>query len=279
MGQETQQDQIAKKMVVYDIPGVDTVRARRDEQYSETASGALTMDLYYPSDFASGARLPAIVIVAGFPDPGCQRIFGCKFKELGSSVSWGRLIAASGIVAVTYTNREPAGDVQALLRHLCDNAAAFAIDRSRIGLWASSGHVPLALWALMQEPRELLKCAVLCYGYTLDIDGSTTIADAARTWGFANPAAGKSVENLPDDVPLFIARAGQDRLAHLNEMLDQFVARALSRNLPVTVVNHRAGPHAFDLFDDSETSREIIRQILAFMRFNLLAAGSHGGML
>jgi len=30
-------------------------------------------------------------------------------------------------------------------------------------------------------------------------------------------------------------------------------------------------PHAFDLFHDSETSREIIRQILAFLQFHLLA--------
>jgi hypothetical protein len=44
----------------------------------------------------------------------------------------------------------------------------------------------------------------------------------------------------------------------------------LTRNLPVTFVNHPEAPHAFDLLHDSETSHEIIRQILAFMRFHLL---------
>jgi hypothetical protein len=29
-------------------------------------------------------------------------------------------------------------------------------------------------------------------------------------------------------------------------------------------------PHAFDLFDDTPTSREIIRRILAFLQFHLL---------
>jgi hypothetical protein len=57
----------------------------------------------------------------------------------------------------------------------------------------------------------------------------------------------------------------------LNEALDDFVLDALTCNLPVTLVNHPAGPHAFDLFHDSEISREIIRRILQFMQFHLTA--------
>jgi len=71
-------------------------------------------------------------------------------------------------------------------------------------------------------------------------------------------------------VPLFLARAGKEQFAGVNESLDAFLASALNRNLPVTFVNHATGPHAFDLFDDSETTREVIRQILAFMRHHLL---------
>ena len=90
-------------------------------------------------------------------------------------------------------------------------------------------------------------------------------------WVFATPSAGKSVDDLPRDIPLFIARAGRDQMPGLNAALDSFLARAVTCNLPVTIVNHSMGPHAFDLLDDSETSREIIRQILAFLRFHLLA--------
>lgn len=273
MSHEAAPDHISKKVVVYRLPGVDSVNIRRDEQY-EAPSGPLAMDLYYPPQSASAAQLPAVVIVAGFPDLGTQRIFGCRFKEMGSSTSWARLIAVSGIVAITYTNRDPAGDLQALLQHVRHRAATLGIDGNRVGLWASSGHVPLALWTLMQEPREFLKCAVLCYGYSLDDEGSTTVAEAARTWGFVNPAAGKSVDDLPSAVPLFIARAGRDQFANLNDRIDRFVGKALSSNLPVTVVNHSTGPHAFDLFDDSDTSREIVREILAFLRFNLGATES-----
>jgi acetyl esterase/lipase len=103
----------------------------------------------------------------------------------------------------------------------------------------------------------------------LDLEGSTTVAEAARAFGFVNPCAGKSVDDLSRDMPLFIVRAGQDGFPHLKETIDRFLAKALNRNLPIKFVNHADAPHAFDVMDDSEASREIIRRILAFMRFHL----------
>lgn len=270
MKQETTPEEVAKKEVVYSIPGMDEVKVRRDVEYQTTDGGALTMDIYYPLDSSGGARLPAVVFVAGYPDSGFEKMLGCKFKEMGAYTSWARLTAASGLVAITYTNREPAADVQVLLRYIRQNAATLGVDEQRTGLWACSGNVPLALSILMGDGG--LKCAVLCYGLMLDLEGTTHVAEAAKTWGFANPCAGKSIADLPRDVPLFAARAGQDQTPHLNETIDGFVAAALAQNLPVTLVNHPTAPHAFDLFDDTEASREIIRLILAFMRFHLLAA-------
>ena len=58
----------------------------------------------------------------------------------------------------------------------------------------------------------------------------------------------------------------------MNEALDRCVSEALPCNLPITVVNHAAAPHAFDLFDDSEATREIVRGVLAFLQFHLRAA-------
>jgi hypothetical protein len=70
-------------------------------------------------------------------------------------------------------------------------------------------------------------------------------------------------------VPLFIARAGRDESPRLNEKLDRFVGDALARNLPITLVNHPEGPHAFDLFHDSAMTRAVIRQVLAFLQTSL----------
>jgi hypothetical protein len=188
---------------------------------------------------------------------------------MASSISWGRLIAASGMVAVTYTNTSPAADLQALLDHLQRNGLALGIEGNAVGLWASSGNAPMALSRLMKDARPRIACAAFCYGYLLDLDGATHVAQMAKMYGLANQCEGKSVEDLADDVPIFIARAGKDQFAGLNETLGRFVARALTRNLPVTVANHPSGPHAFDLFDDSETSRVIVRQVLGFLKENL----------
>lgn len=228
------------------------------------------MDLYYPPDAGDATLMPSVVIVAGFPDSGFEARLGCKFKEMGSSVSWAQLMAASGLVAITYTNLEPAADIQSLLEYVRRNGPTLGIDGDRLGLWASSGNAPLALSLLMQEGHQYLKCAVMCYGFMLDPEGPGIVAEAARTWGFVNPCAGKSFDELARAVPLFIARAGEDQIPRLNETIDRFLHEALIRNLPITLVNHPYAPHAFDLFDDGETSREIIKQILAFAQFHLL---------
>ena len=270
MSQDTTQDHISKQVVVYRIPGMDDVKVLRDVEYRTSDAGALTLDIYYPPEAKTGARRPTIVIVAGYPDAGFQKAVGCKFKEMGSSVSWGRLMAASGFAAITYTNREPVTDIHALLEYVRQNADPLGIDETRIGLWACSGNVPLALSALIGEAQGHLKCAALCYGYMLDLGAATGVAEVAKAVGFVNPCAGNTVDDLPKQVPLFVARAGQDELPHLNETLDRFLFEAVTRNLPVTFVNHATAPHAFDLLYDSEDTREIIKQILAFMRFHLL---------
>ncbi|HEX8455875.1 MAG TPA: alpha/beta hydrolase [Pyrinomonadaceae bacterium] len=269
MSRDGDGEHISKKTVVYRIDGMDDVRVRRDVAYETSGAETLTFDIYYPPGAVEGARVPAVVFVGGYPDAGYEAKLGCKFKEMGATVSWARLTATTGLAAITYTNREPANDLNALLRYVRQNAAQLGIDAERTGLWAASGNVPLALSALMREGRARVKCAVLCYGFTLDIDGSTQVAEASKAWGFVNPCAGKSTADLPPDVPLFIVRAGRDQIPHLNETLDRFMSKALNCNLPLTFVNQPVAPHAFDLFEDTELTREIIGRMLAFMRFHL----------
>jgi hypothetical protein len=269
MSEESRTNDISKRVVVYRMPETDTVTVRRDVVYRSTDAGDLTMDVYRPPDAAADARVPAVVLVAGYPDHGVVKFLGCRFKELGSSTSWASLIAASGVAAIAYANREPEGDLHAVLGYVRENAASLGIDERRIGVWASSGNVPLALSVLMRPDLAPIRCAALCYGFLLDTEGTTVVADASKAYGFSNPCAGRAVADLPSDLPLFLARAGRDEFPHLNETLDRFVADALARNMPVTVANHATGPHAFDLLDDTDDSREVVRQILAFLRFRL----------
>jgi hypothetical protein len=37
------------------------------------------------------------------------------------------------------------------------------------------------------------------------------------------------------------------------------------------LINHAEAPHAFDIAHDSETSREVIRRVLDFLRLHLIA--------
>jgi hypothetical protein len=61
----------------------------------------------------------------------------------------------------------------------------------------------------------------------------------------------------------------------MNASIDGFIRQGLTANLPITLVNHAEGPHAFDLFDDSRTSRDIVRQTLRFLRQHLTAEVSN----
>lgn len=269
MTDETPQVHVSKREVLYRIPETDAVRVVRDEEYRALENETLTMDLYYPPQQARRSPHPAVVLVSGFPDAGYQRVMGCRFKEMGSSTSWGKLLAASGFIAVAYTNREPLSDAAALLQFIRRNAESLGIDEGRIGLFASSGNVPVALSLLMQERNHFLKCACFCYGYMLDRTGEAVVSEASAKWKFENPCAGKRVDDLPRHLPVFVARAGQDQMPRLNDTIDWFLADAMIHNLPVSFVNHHDAPHAFDLFDDSVATRASIQLLLAFMHAHL----------
>src|SRR5262245_42334298 len=239
MSTATPQD-IAKKGLVYDMPGTADVLVKRDLESAGAVASRLSMALSLPPG-DRGAPPPLVVLVSGYKDEGALKILGCRFKEMQSNVSWARLIAASGMAAVMYTNREPAADLLAVVSHVQRNAAALGVDGERLGLWASSGHGPVALAGLIRGAAVTVKCAALLYSFTLDLDGGTGVAANARQFGFVTPCAGKSFDDLTTNVPIFLARAGRDHFQGLNEATDRFVAKSLAANVPLTVVNHAQG--------------------------------------
>ena len=257
---------LKNKRVVYHVPGMENVTVRRGVEYA----GPLTLDLYYPPGYQPDeANLrPAVVIVLGYPDAGVPTFFGCQFREMGMMVSWCQLLAASGIVGVVYETSKPTEDVNSVFSFLQKNGGALGIDKTRIGVWSASGNAPVALSVLMSGKAL---CGVLFYGITLDLDGATDVARSAAAYHFANPTTGRRVEDLLKDTALFLARAGRDQFAGLNEALDRFLVAAVRCNLPVTFANHPTGPHGFDYEDDSDESRQVIRCALAFLQAKMRA--------
>ena len=65
--------------------------------------------------------------------------------------------------------------------------------------------------------------------------------------------------------PTFIAKAGLDS-TRLNATIDRFVEEAQRSAAPVELMVHSQGHHGFDVLDDNERSREIIRHTLDFVR-------------
>ena len=122
---------------------------------------------------------------------------------------------------------------------------------------------------LCRTPPPPIRCVALCYGYTLDLEGSTEVADQGRRFKFAVPDV--SADEIPAEVPLLVARAGADATPGVNASIDRFARYAESRTLDVELVEHPTGAHAFDVLEDSDTSRAVIRRVAEFLR-NRLAA-------
>lgn len=254
--------EIAKKRVVYQVPGMDLLRVASNLTYRSTSGTELLFDVYYPPA-APRQHVPTVLLPMAYPDP------TARVRAYGPLTSWAQLMAASGMAAVVYGSEAPAEDVHAVMRHLRGDRGALGLDVKRFGLFAASGNVTVGLSALMRD--RLLRCAALLYGYTMDLDGSTTVADMAGQAGFVNACAGQSVDDLPDGVPMLFVRAGRDHFPGLNEALDRVVARALSRNLPLSLINHATGGHGFDLDENTAVSRGIVQQVLAFLQLHLNA--------
>ncbi len=250
--------------VVLRAPGAQAVDVTRDRPWG--GAGRL-FDLYRPPD-ARGS-LPAVVLVTGFADPGFRTIAGCAFKDTAPFSSWARLLAASGLAAVTYSNADPAADAPAVLAYLRGHADELGIDSGRFGLWACSGHAPNALAVLGGTPNSAIRCAALCYGYMLDVGGSTEVAALGRRFKFVVPDV--AADDIPSGVPLLVARAGADATPGVNASIDRFTRYAESRALDVDIVEHPTGPHAFDVLEDSDASRAVIRRVVGFLRDRLLA--------
>jgi acetyl esterase/lipase len=253
------------------LDGTDAITVRRDVAFGPADRG-LRSDLYYPPDDADKARWPAVIIVPGYPGTMEPRVTTLTYKEIGWTVSMCQLIALSGMVAIAYANhRDPVADLQSLFEHIDDCGEPLKIDPARIGVIAASGNVPTALATIMQDASRSPTCAVFIQGCLLDLDGATDVADAAQRFGFANPGDGRTVADLRRDVPLLVTRGGRDQFPAVNASIDRFIRQALIGNFPITFVNHAEGPHGFDLFDDSRTSRDIVRHTLRFLQQHLTA--------
>lgn len=257
--------------VVYQIAGTEKVKIINDLKYSNTNDSNLLLDVYLPPNLKKNEKRPVVFFIHGGA--------GSQFqpKNWGFYKSWGKLAAASGMIAITFTHRlgfpnpllkEAFSDVQAAVNFIRKESSKFNVDPEQVCLMAFSAGGPL-LSPIMKEKPSYIKCLVAFYSF-MDIQQSEihhqfekpeTIKDFSPIIQLTtNP------EKLP---PFFLARCGKDMIPTMNDSIDRFINEGIKQNATLTVMNHPTGLHGFDSQNDDKRSREIIKSAIEYMKFHL----------
>ncbi|MDS0525511.1 esterase [Clostridium sp. SHJSY1] len=260
--------EIFNKEIVYKINNMDKICIQKNIVYKSVGKKEMLMDLYTPF---INKKLPVVILIHG-------EASSVNFKESGQHISYGKLIAASGLNAVTFNHRvlsdgdnikEVNKDIEELIKYLIENADRLNIDKDRIAIWCFSSGVPFGLYAGMNNNIESIKAIIAYYGF-----GDFKAVGKLLEIKIEEEDIEKySPINLIDEnsnrvPPLFIARAGLYNPI-VNESIDNFITKGLKHNLNFEIYNHYTGGYAFDLFNDEERSYEIISESLNFLRKHL----------
>jgi len=219
---------------VYPVP-LDSSFTRSNVVYMTTGNETYTFDLYKPA--AASSALPVVI----FMNVVGKMLGDAPFREHPQYVGWGKLITANGYAGIVMESdpRNPVQSFDQLIAHLQKNAAALGVDPHRVVIYSCSANVQAGMPVLTDPARSYLKGALVFYGY-----------------GVVNQYRG--------DLPVMVFRAGLDSRT-LNTNLDAIVAGAIRRNAPWSVSNGSALHHGFEVVDDTEQSRALIRQALTFI--------------
>ena len=260
--------------VVYSVPGMDKVKVHPDIVYKQDSQDEMKMDIFIPPDLTSDIRLPAVIFVHGGPLPSGMR----NVKDSDFFRSYGKLMAASGFVGVTFNHRYTGihpkametsfSDVEAAIRFVRANSSSHHIDPDRIVLWVFSGGGP-HLSVVLRNRMKFIRCMVSYYG-VIDIRTLARLIRQAPPESFEkyNPITylTKDHDYRP---PVLIACAGRDYLPEINLDADKLFSRMRSLNSDVKLLNHPSGRHGFDYLNNDEQSRHIIKETVIFLKNHL----------
>ncbi len=227
--------------VVYDIPATKNVRVKPDVPYA----GNLKIDIYSPPDAKTSDKLPAIVFLNAIGDRP-----GDKIKNWEIYKTFPRLVAAHGMVGISMEadGERIQENLRTLFEFLARDGANHGIDGTRLGIYAASANVTqTSRFLLADTSAPNVKAAVLYYG------GAPDTSAKLRT-----------------DLPVLFILAESDA-PRMGQQIATLWQRVMEAKAPWTLMYASRMPHAFDAFEDSDESRRIIQQTIAFWKSHLEA--------
>jgi acetyl esterase/lipase len=248
---------------------MDRVQVLADRPYGP-GDALHRFDAYLPPNVSGNA--PVVLLIHG----GVIGTSEPRPKAWGMFRSWGRLLAASGFVAIAFNHRlgfpdphmeDAQADVSSMIETVRRDARPLHANSDRLALVAFSAGAPL-LTPYLREPATGVR-AVAGFYPLLDLRPSTLHRRAMTPEVLLrfSPAANLSTDTARH-LPFFLARAGRDQFPDILPGIDAFIAASLTAGTPLTLFNHPEAPHGFDRDPDPRT-REVLTAFLAFLKTHL----------
>lgn len=265
---------MARKRIVYSLPDMENGSVRNGIPFKIEGDLTLKMDLYLPDDLRADESRPAVILVSG----GDASADTLRTREIGLYISYGQLLAASGFIGIVFDHRgqegysqlrEVGADTDDLVAYVRTHAISLKIDPERLCIWAFSSGPLHGLRTAFHTAPSAIRCVIAYYGGMTLLNKKYFHFAAEEEPLMREFSPVSYLRAAPASIPpLFVARAGLDR-PFLNESIDEFVQLAIAENMPITFMNHPQGLHGFDILNDDERSREIIRATLEFIKTHL----------
>jgi acetyl esterase/lipase len=275
------------RRLAFRVPGMDEVRRIQDLRYRDLTGSPdtvmygpdLRFDVFLPPSDAESVRPAVIFIHGGLVAGGTQRI--SPKDALPAYEQWGRLVAATGLVGITFSHRlntnenvdTAAADVLELMRVVRGRAAEWRLDPDRICVATFSAGGPLGSLFMTRSAAEPpgVRCVAFYYAF-MDMEHAAVISPFRQP--HAEPRLSEVRAYSPVDrllhgtrelPPMLVTRAGRDAIPGINASIDRFMSAALLTNRLVEFYNHPSGRHGFDLTAGGDARAEYI--LAATLRF------------
>lgn len=227
--------------VVYDVPATKDVTVKENVPYM----GDLKIDIYSPPNAKPNDKFPAVIFLNAIGETPGQP----KVKSWGIYRTFPQLVAAHGMVGISM--EADGAKIQESLRGLFDflekDGAKHGVDASRLGVYAASANTTQSIVYLMSDAASKnIRAAALFYGST------------------PSPET-----RIRKDLPVLFILAEGDAAGFFGQQAGNLWQRVMEAKAPWTLLYASNLPHAFDAFTDSDESRRLIQQSIAFWKSNL----------